>query len=206
MPSRRPARLQVLGDLDAQLTGRDDDERQRPAAFGVGGAAGGDPLEHRDAEREGLAGAGAGLADDIGAVSAIGRVSAWIGNGAVMPASERAVHDRGADAEGGEVSGRIRPRTRSRRADSVRWTASVGTAAVSMLLLRAVGDRSDRTSSCGYERLPAMEPLTIRPGPRSAHVGDRARSMSRKGAQKGRRAKLDGCRARITYRTARSSS
>ena len=65
--------LEVFGDLNAQLTGGNDDQRERPAAFGVSGAAGRDALEHRDAEREGLAGAGARLADDVGAVERDGQ-------------------------------------------------------------------------------------------------------------------------------------
>jgi hypothetical protein len=46
-------------DLDRQLAGGDDDQ-------GLGDlAAVGDPLQQRDAEGEGLAGARAGLADDV---------------------------------------------------------------------------------------------------------------------------------------------
>ena len=62
--------VQVVGDLERELAGGDDDERLRLALgqVGVVGVLGGDAaLEHRDAEREGLAGAGAGLADQVGA-------------------------------------------------------------------------------------------------------------------------------------------
>ncbi len=64
--------LQVVGDLRAELAGRDDDQRLRelgelllggPAGVHVG--AHGDPLDQREAEAEGLAGAGLGLADDV---------------------------------------------------------------------------------------------------------------------------------------------
>src|SRR3712207_7004195 len=48
---------QVAGDLHAQLTGRDDDQRLRDAVAALGRR--GDPLEQGDAEAEGLAGAGA---------------------------------------------------------------------------------------------------------------------------------------------------
>ena len=63
---------QVLGDLLGELAGRQDDERLRLVrveqvlvAFFVGRD---DVLEHGDAEAEGLAGAGLGLADDVVAV------------------------------------------------------------------------------------------------------------------------------------------
>jgi hypothetical protein len=54
---------QVTGDLDAQLTGGDDDQRLRDAVATLG--RGHDALQHRDAEAEGLAGAGARLADEV---------------------------------------------------------------------------------------------------------------------------------------------
>ncbi len=63
---------QVVGDLRAQLAGRDDDERLRgvgqllglgPAGLDVGGD--GDALQEREAEAQRLAGAGLGLADDV---------------------------------------------------------------------------------------------------------------------------------------------
>ena len=66
---------EVLRDLDAQLTGRHDDECLGHVLGAVGGLAVGvrgwlfrrwrDPLEQRDAETERLAHAGAGLADDV---------------------------------------------------------------------------------------------------------------------------------------------
>ncbi|MBD0690097.1 hypothetical protein BG452_29735 [Streptomyces sp. CBMA123] len=64
--------LQVVGDLGAELTRRDDDQRLRevgelllggPAGVHVGAHDG--PLDQREAETEGLAGAGLGLADDV---------------------------------------------------------------------------------------------------------------------------------------------
>jgi hypothetical protein len=53
--------LQVASDLDAQLAGRDDDQRprRRPAQL--------DALQQRDAEAEGLAGTRAGLSDQVAA-------------------------------------------------------------------------------------------------------------------------------------------
>ena len=78
-----------------ELAGRDDDEGLRLAgAASVANAvvAGGDDaLQQRDAEAEGLAGAGLGLADDV--VAGAGRPAgscAWIGNGWVMPTASRA--------------------------------------------------------------------------------------------------------------------
>ena len=60
---------EVPGDLDAQLAGRDDDQGLRLAGRGeelrVGVVRADDPLQQRDAEPEGLAGAGLGLADDV---------------------------------------------------------------------------------------------------------------------------------------------
>ena len=61
---------EVGGDLEGQLAGGGDDERLRLALgqVGVVGVLGGDAaLEHRDAEGQRLAGARAGLADEVGA-------------------------------------------------------------------------------------------------------------------------------------------
>ena len=62
---------EVAGDLERELAGRGDDQRLRLAGRGeleVVGVVGGDgALQHRDAERQRLAGAGAGLADQVGA-------------------------------------------------------------------------------------------------------------------------------------------
>ncbi len=74
MRTRRPVSLlatrQVAGDLERELAGRGDDQRLRLALRQVGVRRVGRrdaALQHRDAEREGLAGAGAGLADQVGA-------------------------------------------------------------------------------------------------------------------------------------------
>ena len=64
--------VEVVGDLHAQLAGRDDDEglrlagghRHRRLARRLS-SVGDDALQQRDAEAEGLAGAGLGLADDV---------------------------------------------------------------------------------------------------------------------------------------------
>ena len=64
------ARCEVVGDLERELAGRRDDQRLRLALrqVGVVGVVRGDAaLQHRDAEGQGLAGAGAGLADQVGA-------------------------------------------------------------------------------------------------------------------------------------------
>src|SRR5690606_22432933 len=52
--------VQVLGDLDAQLAGRDDDER-----LDAGRGVETEPLDQREAEAERLARARLGLADDV---------------------------------------------------------------------------------------------------------------------------------------------
>ena len=71
--------VQVAGDLHAQLAGRHHDERLRARAavggLAVGGGGGllgrrGEPLQQRHAEAEGLAHAGAGLADQVVAARA----------------------------------------------------------------------------------------------------------------------------------------
>ena len=62
--------VEVVGDLERELAGRGDDEGLRLALrqVGVRRVARRDAaLQHRDAEREGLAGARAGLADQVGA-------------------------------------------------------------------------------------------------------------------------------------------
>ncbi len=51
-------------DLQAQLTGRDHDERARSAGQRPGGV-GGDAVQQRHTEGEGLAHTGAGLADQV---------------------------------------------------------------------------------------------------------------------------------------------
>ena len=64
------ARCEVAGDLERELAGRRHDQRLRLALrdLGVVGVLGGDAaLQHRDAEGQGLAGAGAGLTDQVGA-------------------------------------------------------------------------------------------------------------------------------------------
>jgi hypothetical protein len=67
-----PGGQQVVGDLHTQLAGRYHHQRLRgigqllglrPAGFHIGFHD--DPLEQREAEAEGLAGAGLGLADDV---------------------------------------------------------------------------------------------------------------------------------------------
>jgi hypothetical protein len=62
--------VEVVGDLDRELARRGHDQRLRLALgnLGVVGVARGDAaLDDRDAEGQGLAGAGAGLADQVGA-------------------------------------------------------------------------------------------------------------------------------------------
>ena len=57
---------QRLGDLDAELARRGEDERLHLAIVGV------DELDHRQAEGGGLAGAGLRLADHVAAVEQLG--------------------------------------------------------------------------------------------------------------------------------------
>jgi hypothetical protein len=63
------ARLRdVLGDLNGQFPGRDDDESRRLLHRAVGRERRGQPVQQRDAEGKRLAGPGARLADDVLAV------------------------------------------------------------------------------------------------------------------------------------------
>ena len=69
--SARRCGCKVGGDLACQLAGRGHDERLRGAGLGELGVVAfvrdDDPLQQRDAERQGLAGAGTCLADHVGA-------------------------------------------------------------------------------------------------------------------------------------------
>ena len=56
---------EVAGDLHGELAGRRDDQRLRRGAAWPPGSV--EPVEQRDAEAERLAGAGAGLADQVAA-------------------------------------------------------------------------------------------------------------------------------------------
>jgi hypothetical protein len=58
---RAAREVDVACHLAGELAGRDDDERLRLSALGLRG----DLLQDRDGEREGLAGPGAGLADEV---------------------------------------------------------------------------------------------------------------------------------------------
>jgi hypothetical protein len=87
---RQPSRCH--GHLHAQLAGGHDHQRLRlvrhhRGQFGDGRclARRDDALQQRDAEAQRLAGAGLRLANDVVPVQGDGRVSAWIGNGSVMP-------------------------------------------------------------------------------------------------------------------------
>ena len=79
--------LQIIGDLNRQFPGGDDD--QGPGVARVRGRLAVQPLQQRDAERQRLARPGPGLADESWPVSAMGRTSAWIGKEAVIPWAAR---------------------------------------------------------------------------------------------------------------------
>ena len=106
---------QVLGDLDAQLAGGHHDEGLRHVAGAVGGLAVGrgggalggrhEPLQQRHAEAEGLAHAGAGLADDVLARQGEGERELLDGERAHDARVGQRRHDRGSDAELGESGG-----------------------------------------------------------------------------------------------------
>ena len=93
--------LDVLGDLDAQLAGGDDHQDARRAV--LGGAA--EALQQRDAEAEGLAGAGARLADEVVAGERQRQRQLLDGERAHDPGAAEGRDDRGVDAELGESGG-----------------------------------------------------------------------------------------------------
>ena len=98
--------LEVFGDLDAQLTGGDDDEGQRAAAVGV--ARRGrrvDALEHRDAEARASCRCRCGLADDVGAVERDRQGQRLDGERGDDAGLGEGRDDRGADPERSEISG-----------------------------------------------------------------------------------------------------
>ena len=72
-------RLQVGDDLGGELAGRYEHERAR---MPVGA---GRPLDHRNAERERLAGACRRRGQDVDSGEGIAKDEAWIANGEVMP-------------------------------------------------------------------------------------------------------------------------
>ena len=98
--------LEVTGDLDGQLTGRSDGQRLRLARLGQVGpplvSRRDDPLDHRDAEAEGLAGAGLGLADDVVPAEGDRQRHGLDGEGVDDPEVAQRGDDVGVDAEVGE--------------------------------------------------------------------------------------------------------
>ncbi len=68
--------LKRLGDLNSQLAGGRQHQHLRLAVGQI------QPLQQRQGERGGLAGAGLGLADQVVAGEEMGMQAAWIGEGA----------------------------------------------------------------------------------------------------------------------------
>ena len=97
---------QVLGDLERKLTGRGDDEGLRLARgleLVVPGLTGRhDALHERDAEAEGLARPGLGLADDVGPLQGDGQRHGLDREGVGDPGAREGGADLGLDAEVGE--------------------------------------------------------------------------------------------------------
>ena len=92
---------EVAVDLQAQFAGGHHDERARGAgqrALGVGG----DRLQQRHAEREGLAHAGAGLADEVVAGQRERQGQFLDGEGVFVAVLGECAHDFVADAEFGK--------------------------------------------------------------------------------------------------------
>jgi hypothetical protein len=93
--------LDVLGDLDAELAGGDDDQRARGAVLGRAAEA----LQQRDAEAEGLAGAGARLPDDVLAGQGQRQRQLLDGERALDAGAGERLDDLRGDAELGEGGG-----------------------------------------------------------------------------------------------------
>ena len=94
--------VEVVGDLQRELAGRGDDQRLRLALRDVGVrrvVLGDAALEHRDAEGEGLAGARAGLADEVGAHEGDGEGHLLDGEGGHDAGALERVADLGEDPE-----------------------------------------------------------------------------------------------------------
>ena len=92
---------EVAGDLQAQLAGGHHDERARDAgqrALGVGG----DPLQQRHAEGEGLAHAGAGLPDEVVARQRERQRQFLDGKGVFVAVFGQCAHDFVANSEFGK--------------------------------------------------------------------------------------------------------
>ena len=99
--------LEVLGDLDAQLTGGHDHERAGRAVELAGGLTGRDAVQQRDAEPVGLAHAGTGLPDEIGATQCQREGEFLDGERVGDPALGERGDDLRADAEFGEAGGGV---------------------------------------------------------------------------------------------------
>ena len=104
--------LEHLADLDGQLTGGDEHQGPGPARLGGPGRHG--ALEQRDAEGQGLARAGLGLAADVAPGQGVGHGHGLDGEGGGDPLGGQGLDQGGVDAEGGEGAGRSRPRRPSR--------------------------------------------------------------------------------------------
>ena len=106
IPYEQLQKEKVTGDLDGQLTGRSDGQRLRLARLGQVGpplvSRRDDPLDHRDAEAEGLAGAGLGLADDVVPAEGDRQRHGLDGEGVDDPEVAQRGDDVGVDAEVGE--------------------------------------------------------------------------------------------------------
>ena len=93
-------RLEHLAHLHGQLTG--GDEHQGPGTPRLGGAGGHGPLEQRDAEGQGLARAGLGLAAHVPTGQGVGDGHGLDGEGVGDPLGGQGLDQGGVDAEGGE--------------------------------------------------------------------------------------------------------
>ena len=146
--------------------------RRRPAWLESRSRGDGDALEQREAEAEGLAGAGLAWPMTSVPVSATGRVISWIGKGLMMPTASRASAVVGKDSEvpesrSGRVASSVRRvsrRDRGRRRSAGRFSASGrgprrGTAPTPSAVLEGPPIRPDAVhssvDSTGRRRFPA---------------------------------------------------
>ena len=119
MPACAATGLEHLGDLHGELAGRHEHQPERAARLGLVDDAG----QHRHAEGERLAGAGAGPAADVAALhgerDGLGLDRERLGE----PGGGEAVVDRGGHAEVGEAGRRLDGRQRGDGGESCggRW-------------------------------------------------------------------------------------
>jgi len=94
--------VQVTGDLDAQLAGGHHDQRARRAALGLRCRVGGQAVQQRHPEAEGLSHPRPGLADQVGTDQRNGQGERLNGEGVLDAGLQQRLHDPRVDLQIGE--------------------------------------------------------------------------------------------------------